>query len=41
MYMKNAIINTTNIGNNHIKILSSNIAIKIAIIINIKSLNSM
>ena len=41
MYMKNAIINTTNTGNNHMKILSNNIAINIAIIINIKSLISM
>ena len=39
--MKNAISNTTITGNNHINILSKTTAIKIAAIINIKSLVSM
>lgn len=35
--MKNAMTNTTITGNNHINTLSTNTAINIAIIINIKS----
>ena len=39
--MKNAIIKTTKIGNNHMNNFNNNTATKIAIIINTKSLNSM
>ena len=39
--MKNAISNTTNNGNNHMNIFKSTTAIKIAIMIKIKSLSSM
>lgn len=39
--MKNAINTTTNTGNNHINTFNITTAIKIAMIINIKSSNSM
>ena len=39
--MKNAITNTTITGNNHTNTFNKNAAINIAIIINIKSCNSM
>ena len=39
--MKNAITNTTNKGNNHMNIFNKTTATNIAIIIKIKSLNSM
>ena len=41
MYMKNAMIITTIIGSNHMNTFNNTTAIRIAIIINIKSLNSM
>ena len=41
MYMKNAINNTTNTGNNHMNTFNKSTATNIAIMINIKSCNSM